>query len=149
MSTVIERAIEILRRTNDGDDLAPEHLGLVELAVNGRLNDAGTLAFEELYRNAIKPEAYTRPWFHGIEHLTRDQQGYVLWKGKQVEHYDSPWCYSEEGKQSAEELARRCRHLESLGEDPDNHKIIWRWEDYANEMPSNQAEDLGCSSGGT
>ena len=126
-NSLIDNAIEILRATHDGNDLAPPHLKLVELAVNGFLNDQGKFAFEELYRNALKPEGYTVPWFHSIEHLTRDHEGFVRWKGRQVEHYDSRSCYSEEARIAAEEVARRCLLLESRGETPTTENVIWRW----------------------
>ena len=47
------------------------------------------------------------------------------WKGKRVEHYDSPWAYSAKAKKSAEEVARRCRILEARGEIPSTHNVIW------------------------
>ena len=84
----IDMAIEILRKTNDGNDLAPEHLKLVEVAANGWLSEAGEVAFHELHRDV--ENGYKKPWLHGIEHLTRDHEGYVYWKGRRVEHYDSP-----------------------------------------------------------
>jgi hypothetical protein len=127
--TIIDKAIEILQATADGDKLAPPHLKLVELAVNGWLNAAGQSALEELYRNAMKPEGYTVPWFHGIENLTRDHEGYVRWKGHQVEHYDAPWCYTEEARQAADEVARRCQLLESRGEISTVQTVIWRWKE--------------------
>jgi hypothetical protein len=83
--SLIDKALEIIEVTHDGNDLSPPHLKLTELAVNGFLNEEGKLAFEELYRNATKPGGYTVPWFHDIEHLTRDHQGYVRWKGNRVE----------------------------------------------------------------
>ena len=124
MTDYIDKALEIIRATHDGDDLSPSHLKLVELAVNGLLNEAGTLAFEELYQNATKPTGYTVPGFHGIEHLTRDHQGYVRWKGLHVEHYDSPWCYTDQAGVAAQEIARRCRLLESRGEVPSAKKVV-------------------------
>jgi hypothetical protein len=126
-NSLIDNAIEILRATHDGNDLAPSHLKLVELAVNGLLNDQGKLAFEELYQNALKPEGYTAPWFHGIQHMTRDHQGFVRWKGHAVEHYDSRWCYSDKARAAAEEVASRCLILESRGEIPTTENVIWRW----------------------
>jgi len=93
--------------------------------VNGRLNELGEAAFEDLYQNVLK--GYKPPWFHDIEHLTRDHVGYVLWKGKVVEHYDSPWAYSADAKKETEELARRCRILESRGEIPTTHNAIVTW----------------------
>ncbi len=50
--SLCDRACEILQATNDGDDLAPEHLKLVELAVNGFLSDYGETAFTELCEHA-------------------------------------------------------------------------------------------------
>lgn len=96
MNDICELACEILRATHDGDDLAPPDLKIVELAVNGFLNERGKALFLELHRNATKPEGYTQPWFLGIEHLTRDHQRYVYWKGVRVEHFDHD-CWQQEG----------------------------------------------------
>ena len=63
----IDDALEILRATRDGEDLAPEHLKLVEIAVNGWLSEAGEIAFAELLANVRG--GYVRPWLHGVEHL--------------------------------------------------------------------------------
>jgi len=125
LQSTCDKACEILHKTRDGEDLDPQHLKLLEMAVNGFLNDEGKAAFEELYTKV--QAGYQKPWFHGIEHLTRDHVGYVLWKGKRVEHYDSPWAYSAKAKKSAEEVARRCRILESRGEIPTTHNVIWTW----------------------
>jgi hypothetical protein len=84
---VSDRACEILRATADGNDLAPPDLKLLELAVNGMLNEVGKEAFMELHRNATKPQGYTAPWFLGIEHMQAD----------------------------ADALAVRCRALETQG----------------------------------
>jgi len=127
LQSVCDKACEILQKTNDGDDLDPRHLKLLEMAVNGFLNDVGETAFEELYTNV--QAGYQKPWFHDIEHLTRNHEGYVLWKGKAVEHYDSSLAYSAAAKKQAEELARRCRILESRGEIPTTHNAIWTWPD--------------------
>ena len=118
-------ACEILKKTDDGDDLAPRDLKLVEMAVNGFLNESAYQAFKELHQKALN--GYTPPWFHDIEHMTRDHVGYVYWKGHKVEHYDSPWAYSSEGKKSAEELARHCRILEAEGQEVNVNTAIMRW----------------------
>ena len=121
-------ACEILSKTNDGDDLDPLDLKLVEMSVNGFLNEKGWSAFQELHEKVEK--GYVAPWFHGIENMWRTEHGYILWKGKQVEHYDSPWAYTADGKKSAEELSRRCRHLESIGVEVNSSNAIWHWEKY-------------------
>lgn len=123
MKNYCDQAIEILRATCDGEDLSPEHLKLLETAVNGWLSEASEVAFAELYANVQR--GYVRPWYHGIEHLTKDHEGYVYWKGIQVEHYDFR-DYDEAGK-AAQELASRCRQLETAGVPVNCTNAIWRW----------------------
>ncbi len=85
-------ALDIIRATNDGDDLDPRDLKLVESAVNGFLNEQGEVAFYELHRRVMN--GYVKPWLHGIEHLTISHDGYVRWKGLEVEHYVTLAVYS-------------------------------------------------------
>ena len=129
-----EMVIEILRKTNDGDELDPMHLKLVEMAVNGFLNESGLEAFRRLHEEAMK--GYRKPWFHGIENLTLDHHGNVYWKGANVEHFDFPFAYSERGKESALELAERCRRLEELGVEVNLTNAIWKWEKFDNKSPA-------------
>jgi len=126
--SVCDKACFILQKTNDGDDLSPEHLYLLQEMVNGHLNELGEQEFEKLYLSA--QAGYVKPLFHGIEHMTVDHEGYVLWKGKAVEHYDSPWRWSQEAKTQAEEIAVRCRYLESISVVPSISNVIWTWEKY-------------------
>ena len=123
-----ELACDILSATKDGDELAPPDLKLVELAVNGFLNEAGKAAFMELHRNAAKPEGYTVPWFLGIEHLTRDHDRYVYWKGVRIEHFDHDhWQqdgWRERMKADAEALAAHCLGLEALGTAPTWQNVV-------------------------
>ncbi len=123
-----ELACDILRATKDGEELAPPDLKLLELAVNGFLNEAGETAFMELHRNATKPEGYTVPWFLGIEHMTRDHQRYIYWKGVRIEHYDHGlWRqdgWRERMKDNAEALAARCRALEAQGITPNWQNVM-------------------------
>jgi hypothetical protein len=61
--SVCDKACEILRRTNDGDDLSPEHLWLIQEMVNGHLNELGRQEFEKLYQSppwlAIRSPGFT------------------------------------------------------------------------------------------
>ncbi len=120
---VCELACEILGATNDGNSLAPPDLKLVEMAVNGLLNAVGEARFLELHRNATRPEGYTAPFFLGIEHMTRDHERYVYWKGRRVEHFDHDhWRqagWQERIQDDAEALAKQCRALEQQGITPD------------------------------
>jgi len=127
--TVCDKACRILHDTNDGNDLSPGHLWLVQEMVNDGLNEKGKEAFEKLYQSVLS--GYTKPFFHDIEHLTINHVGYVFWKGKEVEHYNPGWSNSDEGKKAAEDLAARCRHLETIGVEVSTHNVIWAWEKYA------------------
>ncbi|WP_188555383.1 hypothetical protein [Edaphobacter dinghuensis] len=119
---VAEMAIAILRATHDGDTLAPQHLKLVELAVNNRLDEAGITLFQALYDNATKREGYTAPFLFGIEHLTIDQNGVIRWRSTVVEHFDhAVWRtpgWRQRMRTAAEEVASRCRALEAKGLQP-------------------------------
>jgi hypothetical protein len=132
-----EVAIEIIRQTRDGDDLAPEHLYLVQMAVNGQLNANGEAAFAKLY-DEVMAGAYRKPWLGGVEHLTRDHEGYVYWNGVHVEHYNAGYASTPEGKAECEELGRRCRYLESIGVQPDAAECIWWWDERYEESSRRQ-----------
>lgn len=127
MTTIADNAIEILRLTRDGDDLDPKHLKLLEHAVNGHLNPIGLGLFHELLLQARA--GYTKPWLHGAEHVTRDHEGYVLWKGIAIEHFSSNYAHSAEAETYVKELARRCAILEAKGITPDTTHVVWRWND--------------------
>ena len=123
-----ELAIDILRATNDGNDLAPEHLKLLEIAVNCPLGVKALQSFRRLHRE-VTSGTYARPWLQGVEHLTRDHNGYVSWKGLRVDHWSGNLPHTEKGKDAALELARRCEIIESRGEVPDTTSVIWKWEE--------------------
>ncbi len=124
---VCEQACSILQATHDGDNLDPFHLWIIQEAVNGSLNEDGIGIFKIIH-DRVKGGIYQRSWLHGIEHLTRDHEGYVYWKGSHVEHYSFGSKYEEE-KKAAKELARRCRILESRGIKPTCNTAVWLWKD--------------------
>lgn len=122
-------ACQILQLTEDGDDLIPHHLYILQEAVNGHLNETGQKLFEEIHRNVVSGK-YKKPWFHDIKNLTIDNQGYVFWKGKEIEHFNPKWAYSKEAMKSAKELKNRCCHLEKLNVSVNTATVIWNWEKY-------------------
>ena len=123
----IDRALDILRRNNDGNDLLPEDLWLVEEAVNGRLNERGRQDFIEL--SARVDAGYSVGWQHGIEHLVLAPDGYVCWRGEIVEHYDECLRTSADACRQALEIARRCRILERRGEQVSSTAVVWTWRE--------------------
>jgi hypothetical protein len=121
-----DMAIEILRRTHDGDDLDPRDLKLVEHAVNSFLSEAGEVAFSELHERANRDGGYVKPWLRGIEHLTRDHEGYVFWKGEVVEHFSFRDAAKEQ--QAPESLAADCCRLETSGVTPTSANLMRFWK---------------------
>jgi len=119
------KAIEILARTKDGNDLSPSHLYLLQEAVNSNLTDAGIEEFEKLYESV--KSGYKRPWFFGIENLTKDHGGYVYWRGVHVEHYS--FSNYEEEKEAAMDLAERCKAIEARGEEVNIDSVVWNWKE--------------------
>ena len=75
--TLIDKACTILEKTNDGSNLTPQHLKLIENAVNGFLNEKGLKAFDELYKT-VADGKYQRPDYLGVEFMDRDQKVRVL-----------------------------------------------------------------------
>lgn len=114
MTSTLNDALEIIQATNDGDDLDPPHLKLVELAVNGLLNQTGKAAFAELLTHVRA--GYVKPYLHGAEHITRDHDGYIYWKGKhRIEHFSSAYVHSDPAKKYVRQLAEACTALEAKG----------------------------------
>lgn len=124
----IDKAIKILERTKDGDKLDPKLLGLVELAVNGNLNNVGKDEFEGLYLD-VTNGTYKRPWFHGVEHMVIDHEGFVYWKGNKIEHFTLRWAYTDSARKQAVELGRRCKILEGKGTVPSTCNAVWDWKE--------------------
>ena len=125
----IDRALDILRRTNDGNDLIPFDLWLVQQAVNGHVTVHGRQAFRGLA--ACVDAGYSIGWLHAIEHLVMAPDGYVSWRGEIVEHYDECLRTSAEGRRQALEIARRCRILEERGEPVSSTAVVWTWREPA------------------
>ena len=143
-SNFCDMSIEILRKTRDGEDLAPEHLWLLQTAVNGWLAEAGEVAFMDLYANVTSESGYVRAWLHGQEHLTKYHEGFVYWRGKQVEHYS--FREDRDGERAAAlELAKRCRYLDRIGLEANTKTAVWEWhEKHEQAMLANPEEVPPC-----
>lgn len=111
MSKTNEMCMEVLQMTNYGDDLAPKHLFLVELVVNGLTNDKGKAELKRVWQE-LKKGKYIE-WYFDIFGLTLKADGFVLWFGQEVEHFSYlAGNYSEEAKLAAIKLVTRIQHRE-------------------------------------
>jgi len=138
----VDKACAILKKTDDGNDLDPGDLKLIEHAANGHLSEEGREIFEKLYRRVVIDGTYIRPYLHDIEHITRDHDGYIYYKGIHVEHYDRDWVYSEDAKNSLLELKRRCEFLERKGMEVSCGNAVWGWGIHADEYGVERLRDL-------
>lgn len=125
---ICEQAVEILQKTRDGEDLEPYHLYLTQCAVNEQLTDEGMQKFQQIYQQVMSGK-YEKPWLFGIENLTRNNAGYVFWKGHQVEHFTF---YNEGSREHlfkwSKELVKRCEFLASKGIAVNCGTVVWEWE---------------------
>ncbi len=110
--TLIDKALKILEKTNDGNDLTPQHLKLIENGVNGFLNDKGVELLDELYK-AVEAGQYKPPAYLNVDFMVRDLDGFVFFKGQQVEHYSSFYANTELARQDLKVLQSKCLFLES------------------------------------
>jgi len=131
--TAFDVACYILENTHDGNDLAPNDLKLLEIVVNNGANEKGEVAFYELYKRV--QEGYKKPFYHGIKHLTQDHEGFIYWKGIQVEHYS--FTDYDKADKEARELAERCKTLERHGVKVSSTNAIWQWQELEKRMFKN------------
>lgn len=114
MENLHDTCLNILEDTNDGEDLDPQDLALVELALNQQLDEPSLKLIEGLEK-AVR-EGYKKPWFHGIENLTINTGGYVFWREAQIDHFTLTWAFTTAGEKSAKRLAEQCRVIEAAGQ---------------------------------
>jgi hypothetical protein len=76
-----------------------------------------------------KARADAPAYFHGIEHMTLDHDGYLRWKGKTVERFDPDFAHSHAAKGRVRLLAARCQHLEDIGEPVNKMSVVLKWGD--------------------
>lgn len=110
-----EKALEILRQTNDGSGLSPKALNLLQGAVNGHLSDYGLAAFETLHKN-VMAGTYdkSKDYYYGVEHMTKDNTGYIYYKGMCVEHFSYRNAEADRANEllALKRLKARCELLE-------------------------------------
>jgi hypothetical protein len=62
--------------------------------------------------------------FQEIKELSKDSNDYIYWKGSQCEHFSREALTD---PKYAQNLAEKCRFVESLGLEVDSGSVAWRW----------------------
>jgi hypothetical protein len=147
-----DKAVAILQATNDGNDLADWQLGLLQSAVNGKLNEQGVQIFDKLHELIVQNQEYrftvnkflkeffgiepsfTSP-FDEVDELTYDSRGCIYWNNEQVETYSDP--EAKDSQASLWELVDQCRHIEALGLVPTMSNTLFCWDWWKTIQPGN------------
>jgi hypothetical protein len=87
-----------------------------------------------------KARAEAPAWFHGIEHMTLDEDGYLRWKGQTVERFEPAFAQTDAAKGKARIFAARCRHLEEIGKDVNKFNVVLNWQDQV-KQPTNTGRE--------
>lgn len=63
------------------------------------------------------------------ERLRIEYDGFVFWKGIEIEHFSGSLLYdTEESKVVARDLIHRCETIEARGEEVNSRSVIWNWK---------------------
>lgn len=135
-STIIEEknltnaVLNCIRLTNDGNDLSPNDLYLCECAINGTLTEKG---IEVVYaiESRVLDGTYNKlkNYLFGVEHITKDHECYVYYKGKHIDHFTFHGDHAGERK-AAIKAAKICALLEEKGHPINSITYCWRIEEY-------------------
>jgi hypothetical protein len=108
-----------------------ELLGIPTILVGNEYHGHGGNRFvtRAAYDAYWKERAEAPAWFHGIEHMTLDDNGYLRWKGHCIERFTPEFAQSDAAKGKARILAARCRHLKEIGEPVNKMNVVLRWGD--------------------
>jgi len=70
------------------------------------------------------------PLYGMDERLRIEYDGFVFWRGRQIEHYSGSMLEdTDQNKAEAQELIRRCEILEARGEKVSTRSVIWNWDE--------------------
>ena len=123
---------EIIAGTLDGNQLSPQHLTLIQSAVNGFSSEKELDELKQIHQ-LVKEGKYTN-WFHNIEHLTLDHSDFIRWKGRVVAQHTSET--TEEEKAAVKEIHSRCLYVESLSLTPNKWNCDFYWDETYKNLKS-------------
>jgi hypothetical protein len=98
-------------------------------------------AWEQPFSHLIEA-APKENWLHGIKPMTRDGEGFIYYKDKEVEHYRGDYVYSSAAKRDLTELRNRCDYLERNGIEISCANVIWGWENHKDAYGREKKEEL-------
>ena len=115
---------EIMSLTNNGRDLDFQNLKRLNVYFDGYKTEfpkEEEVHYAELLGKA-RNGVFNTPWFHGVENMTMDSQGYIYWRGNHIDHYSFDDLLAE--RESLLDLEKQCLILESKGFDVDARNVL-------------------------
>jgi len=72
-------------------------------------------------------------YYYNLEHMTRNSEGYILYKGNVVEHYS----FDNKGDEYSHLILLKyaCELLEKNGIELNMRSVVWRFDEKINEIP--------------
>jgi len=127
---IFDDVLTVIQKTNDGANLSPKDLHLTECAINGFLTEEGIAEFYSVYHRVIDGTYdKLKNYLFGVEHITKDHECYVYYKGKHIDHFTFNGDYKGE-RQAAIKAAKICSLLESKNIEVSPLTYCWKVEDY-------------------
>lgn len=111
MNETTTKCLAILEKTAGGGYLTPRQRDLVEHGRDGHLNERGERIVDVLYRHICEEQ-----WYFGLEHMTRDGGGNVLFKWRKQDHFSHRWAYTTDARAAAVKIQQACLFLEQRAE---------------------------------
>jgi hypothetical protein len=107
-------AQEVLRITRNGGALTGADFQFVSDLTEGRALPDSQARLAAIHGALVKRTYQSSRWFHGEVGLFKDSQGYVYWRGRQVEHFSFGEDKDRE-REAALRLSQTCQALEAAG----------------------------------
>lgn len=124
---LIDVCCNVLKLSDDGEDLSPRDLKFIENVVNYGCSEEGEIYLYEMEKK-LENKTYAKNWAYDVEDLTQDHEGYIYYKGIHVEHYSHS--NYDNARKDALELRDRCKTLEKNNIPVNCANAIWKWGDH-------------------
>lgn len=123
---LIDKVMEIISLTNDGNDLTYDDLVMLEHAIN-----FGNEDFVNKIYGEVKSGTYEN--YYICKNFRLDHEGYVYYKGFNVEHFELPYSRTAKAAEYVRELKRRCEFLEANNIEISCSNAVLHWKEISDE----------------
>jgi hypothetical protein len=118
-TATIDKVLEMLTLTNNGQTLAPESLAIIQASLNPLYGNSFEKQFPlDMLYQSIKNQRYLPSWFADTQFLTADNDGYIYYKGYRVEHVHSSVQHIYKHLHRPADLVELCEKCEAIGLTP-------------------------------